>query len=262
MALIYCPKCNQQISDSTKKCPHCSYALKKEQKKQERQEPVICPECSTSVARSNISCPNCGYLLGTKMERIVKFLSNFFAKTRNRVLTGVTGFAVVVFILIISLLSNLTAFDRYNKFLEKDYKTLPSNVSTKEYPNYYYEAIFDKKIKIAGLTGDVSANYCLTDKYEDEGKMEGEVYQISWKPDFTMTDKRHEKIKDALTKKYGSYDKMKNYDGDEDENGGFKSGEKATLYIWEDVKGIEVGIYVLETDEKYETYMVYWVKAK
>ena len=32
MALVICPECNKEISDSVKKCPHCGYKLKKEKK--------------------------------------------------------------------------------------------------------------------------------------------------------------------------------------------------------------------------------------
>lgn len=30
MALINCPECNKEISDTTKSCPHCGYSLKEE----------------------------------------------------------------------------------------------------------------------------------------------------------------------------------------------------------------------------------------
>lgn len=30
MALINCPECNKEISDTTKSCPHCGYSIKKE----------------------------------------------------------------------------------------------------------------------------------------------------------------------------------------------------------------------------------------
>ena len=30
MALINCPECNKEISDTTKSCPHCGYSIKEE----------------------------------------------------------------------------------------------------------------------------------------------------------------------------------------------------------------------------------------
>lgn len=33
MALINCPECNKQISDTIKSCPNCGYELKKRKKK-------------------------------------------------------------------------------------------------------------------------------------------------------------------------------------------------------------------------------------
>ncbi len=37
MALIECPECDKQISDTVKKCPHCGYRLKKMEQKKERK---------------------------------------------------------------------------------------------------------------------------------------------------------------------------------------------------------------------------------
>lgn len=36
MALISCPECTEEISDSVKKCPHCGYSLKKQKKKKRK----------------------------------------------------------------------------------------------------------------------------------------------------------------------------------------------------------------------------------
>lgn len=33
MALIYCPECGKEVSDSARKCPHCGYSLKRIPKK-------------------------------------------------------------------------------------------------------------------------------------------------------------------------------------------------------------------------------------
>ncbi|MCI6652769.1 MAG: zinc ribbon domain-containing protein [Ruminococcus sp.] len=36
MAIINCPECSKEISDTTKKCPHCGYSLKKKRKKMKK----------------------------------------------------------------------------------------------------------------------------------------------------------------------------------------------------------------------------------
>ncbi len=49
MALITCPHCGKQISDTQEKCIHCGYELK------------VCPECKKVLADGENQCPNCGY---------------------------------------------------------------------------------------------------------------------------------------------------------------------------------------------------------
>lgn len=52
MALINCPECNREISDTVKSCPHCGFELKPKQ----TNEPV-----NNTVNKPNgIKCPQCG----------------------------------------------------------------------------------------------------------------------------------------------------------------------------------------------------------
>ena len=51
MALVTCPKCEKQISDTSKKCVHCETDL------------IKCPECNSLLVDSNEFCPICGYAL-------------------------------------------------------------------------------------------------------------------------------------------------------------------------------------------------------
>ena len=56
MALIKCPECNKEISDSIEKCIHCGYQIKKDK----------CPECKQEIEKDERVCHNCGYPLEKK----------------------------------------------------------------------------------------------------------------------------------------------------------------------------------------------------
>ncbi len=55
MALINCPDCGKEVSDSAKNCIHCGCVLK--------QNLIKCPECGNEVSDSASSCPKCGFAL-------------------------------------------------------------------------------------------------------------------------------------------------------------------------------------------------------
>ncbi len=54
MALVNCPECNHEVSDTAMTCPHCGYDLRKSRK-------VICPECNHETTEDRDICPTCGY---------------------------------------------------------------------------------------------------------------------------------------------------------------------------------------------------------
>ena len=49
MALVTCPKCGGQISDTAGECVHCGFAFK------------ICPDCGAVLAKDAEKCEQCGY---------------------------------------------------------------------------------------------------------------------------------------------------------------------------------------------------------
>lgn len=52
MALIKCPECGGQVSDSATICPHCGFSLADLEK---------CCECNHIITRKDASCPECGH---------------------------------------------------------------------------------------------------------------------------------------------------------------------------------------------------------
>ena len=52
MALVTCPECGKDISDSAITCPNCGFDMEKK---------AICEECGKEKPESSIICPNCGF---------------------------------------------------------------------------------------------------------------------------------------------------------------------------------------------------------
>ena len=60
MALIKCPECGKDVSDSCERCIHCGYSINK------------CPECGTLVSKDETVCSNCGKNLQEKAPEAPK----------------------------------------------------------------------------------------------------------------------------------------------------------------------------------------------
>lgn len=52
VALIYCPKCGQSVSDKAISCPHCAFTL--------FVHTIKCDDCGTEYDKNLSSCPTCG----------------------------------------------------------------------------------------------------------------------------------------------------------------------------------------------------------
>lgn len=61
MAMIKCPKCNEDISDKSTKCVHCGYVLMEEPK-------LFCEECGNEIKKSDKVCSKCGCPIDKKQE--------------------------------------------------------------------------------------------------------------------------------------------------------------------------------------------------
>ena len=61
MALINCPECGKQVTDTIEQCIHCGYMLHKHTNPQ-------CPECGKEVENTQKQCNNCGFLLSNNED--------------------------------------------------------------------------------------------------------------------------------------------------------------------------------------------------
>ena len=59
MAIIQCPKCNQNISDQAVKCIHCGEVILQN----------TCKECGNIFSADLSECPNCGMPVSLKPEK-------------------------------------------------------------------------------------------------------------------------------------------------------------------------------------------------
>ena len=78
MALINCPECNKEISDTAKNCIHCGYVLKEENNVIQPQTVIIEPKKGLS-AKKNL---NIGAIIFMALS-IVLMLSYLVVKTEN-----------------------------------------------------------------------------------------------------------------------------------------------------------------------------------
>ena len=84
MALISCPKCNQNISDQAVKCIHCGEIILEK----------TCKECGNKFPADLSECPNCGLPVSTIQEK--ESIINKARKYKNPIIIGSILLTVVV----------------------------------------------------------------------------------------------------------------------------------------------------------------------
>lgn len=99
MALINCPDCGKEVSDSAKNCIHCGCVLK--------QNLVACPECGNEISENAVSCPKCGFTLRKEdTAQKVVVLKESKATGKKLLMSGlVVSLSMAVIVLIIHFLS-------------------------------------------------------------------------------------------------------------------------------------------------------------
>lgn len=145
MALISCPKCGKNISDSLGKCPHCGVGL------------TVCPECGAKVSVEAQTCPNCGFILRKEEPKPVKqnILNKINIKNPKVIICALLAVIAVVFLCV-----NISKKQKIAKW-EKAYSYAVSSMKTN---------MTDAEL-VADLTHDVWANTInhkasvLTNKY-------------------------------------------------------------------------------------------------
>lgn len=70
MALIKCPNCGKDVSESAAQCVHCGHQLVMDSSESEREalNTVRCPECGEEVESNSEVCPKCGYPIGEEIR--------------------------------------------------------------------------------------------------------------------------------------------------------------------------------------------------
>jgi len=69
MALINCPECNHETSDTAKKCNNCGFKVAKFLKDKE-----VCPDCKSFVKKKAKKCDNCGANRKKPMSTLTKLI--------------------------------------------------------------------------------------------------------------------------------------------------------------------------------------------
>ena len=92
MAMIKCPKCNEDVSDKSTKCVHCGHVLIEEPK-------LFCEECGNEIKKSDKACSKCGCPIDKKQEpqkvEVIKVkIGNGISK--KKIVIGIVALILIV----------------------------------------------------------------------------------------------------------------------------------------------------------------------
>lgn len=236
MALINCPECGKQVSDTAPKCPNCGFPIKSALNK---VVPSMCPECGMKVDSMLSTCPNCGCLM--KKNSAKERFKQIFQKenTRKKVL-GIFSIIIVGLLIIIVILSRTrtSKFD-FVEYIGKDYVDLPKNVITEEYVDNSYCAEQKSPIYLCGIKGTIDYYYSTDGLLS----VPGLVDDIYWsRDDWNPTDKEIEKIRKKLNDIYGTYDYSTTFDASDKDY--YEDNETETEYYWYNRNGIDITLSI------------------
>jgi len=74
MALIYCPECRKEISDTSDSCPHCGFKIKKYLKKH-----ILCESCGRFYPKVDEFCKSCNPHRLTTFQKLMRFFALLIA---------------------------------------------------------------------------------------------------------------------------------------------------------------------------------------
>ncbi|MBR6077308.1 MAG: zinc ribbon domain-containing protein [Paludibacteraceae bacterium] len=109
MAIIKCPECGQQVSDSAESCPHCGIRIVDNVK--------TCPDCGTVVKKGDAACPSCGHTFAPEAPAASATEAYYEPEQKSRKGLWIT-LAVVVAVLVIG--AGIYAYSRYSAAQESE----------------------------------------------------------------------------------------------------------------------------------------------
>lgn len=168
---------------------------------------IKCPECEHEVSDTAITCPNCGYTL--KKEIAQQKRASFFEQNKKTII-GVL-LAVVVIGIIIAIIQNMpvkTPFEKikHSMTLEEGRKLL-GEPDLAEEPDSNLDSDLDgyhdtyRNISFMGMTGDMTVWYYSDDK---TFKYATWIHNLSNNETFSTYEKPIKKMVDYFTEKYGT----------------------------------------------------------
>lgn len=128
MAMIKCPKCNEEISDKSTKCVHCGEVLVEEQK-------LFCEECGTELKKNAKVCPKCGCPVSKEEKNVPQQVEVTKVKlgggiTKKTIIIGIVSILVIVGIIFGVVTINKKNEERKARELSEQYE---ENLSTITY---------------------------------------------------------------------------------------------------------------------------------
>lgn len=121
MAMIKCPKCNEEISDKAEKCVHCGSVLIEEQK-------IICEECGAEIKKNEKLCNKCGCPINKESNSQPQKVEVTGVKIgsgipKKKIMTGIVIIIVAVLLIFIYTLIKNNSEKQKAEALSRQYKT-------------------------------------------------------------------------------------------------------------------------------------------
>lgn len=137
MALIKCPECGREISDTSRICIHCGYPLEEELNKNVAD--IKCPECGTEISDNTNVCTQCGYEI-IKQNKLASDDKKEAIVYKNRKYISILMCLIGCILLAVSI-TRITS-DEY-KFYKQHYQDcMDGYADTKSIANSYSSGYF------------------------------------------------------------------------------------------------------------------------
>lgn len=143
MALIKCPECGREVSDSAIVCPGCGYPI---QQRKENNLDNICPECGNLLGNDKSKCSKCGFELKPQKKK----------KQINTIVLAIFASILLVLCLFFTVLAYRQTHNSKYRFYKNHYEECMDgyreseyNKSTSLFFGSTYDYISDKYLEMA-----------------------------------------------------------------------------------------------------------------
>lgn len=192
MALIQCPNCQKDISDSCKKCIHCGFELKS-------KPTVMCPECGHENQITSKFCIKCGYKLELKSKIAASDFTKKIINLLKNILNYIKKHKIPVILSTIGVISVIIAVSVITLLTQDPFSKLKHDLSKSEIISIYGQPDSESKtvlryhnVKILGKNGTLDVYYYGHDDntamyyYYPTSKNDAQIFMNNIKSIYTL----------------------------------------------------------------------------